>query len=231
MGKRKNRLRGEDGRFLPATPTPEENSGGSSSLSDVVAAIAKSTEVLLTMAVAQQQASTAAAAPSPSSSTVLSPSPSASHKFQKWECKLKYEDRSYAGRQKIVSSFEDHLRVRQQPSATAAVVASAFRSGLESFAELHNLISELPSPFRDDYEYMKNKILKASGEQEEKRLVDSFQSLATLSSSQSPNAEHYGNAVETACQRIATLSLREERVCAYSGNGDENDDSNWKVVK
>uniref|UniRef100_A0A0G4G0J6 Uncharacterized protein n=1 Tax=Chromera velia CCMP2878 TaxID=1169474 RepID=A0A0G4G0J6_9ALVE len=230
MGKRKNRLRGEDGRFLPATPTPEENSGGSSNLSDAVAAIAKSTEVLLTMAVAQQQASTAAATPSPSSSTVLSPSPSAFHnlKFEKWECKLKYEDRSYAGRQKIISSFEDHLR--QQPSATAVVVAFAFHSGLESFPELHNLISELPSPFRDDYEYMKNKILKASGEQEEKRLVDSFQSLATLSSSQSPNAKHYGNAVETACQRIAILSLREERVCTYSGNGDENDDSNWKVV-
>uniref|UniRef100_A0A0G4FZA0 Uncharacterized protein n=1 Tax=Chromera velia CCMP2878 TaxID=1169474 RepID=A0A0G4FZA0_9ALVE len=95
------------------------------------------------------------------------------------ECKLKYKDRSYAGRLKIVSSFEDHLK--QQPSAAPKVVASAFKSGLESFPDLHNLIVELSD--RDSYEYLKTKILKASGEKEEKRLFDAFHSLATLSSS------------------------------------------------
>uniref|UniRef100_A0A0G4HGY1 FHA domain-containing protein n=1 Tax=Chromera velia CCMP2878 TaxID=1169474 RepID=A0A0G4HGY1_9ALVE len=104
-------------------------------------------------------------------------------------------------------------------------------SGLESFPDLHNLVAELPAPYRDSYEYLKTKILKASGEKEEKRLLDAFHSLATLSSSQHADAEQFGNAVETACQRMATLSLREERVCVYKGTGDPDDDANWKVVR
>uniref|UniRef100_A0A0G4G7P7 Uncharacterized protein n=1 Tax=Chromera velia CCMP2878 TaxID=1169474 RepID=A0A0G4G7P7_9ALVE len=108
------------------------------------------------------------------------PAPSTSHKFAKWECKLKYEDRLYASRLKIVSSivlfFEDHLK--QSPSAAPEVVASAFKSSLESFPNLHNLVAELPAPYRDSYEYLKTKILKglASGEKEEKRLLDAFHS-------------------------------------------------------
>eukprot|EP00820_Chromera_velia_P028071 Cvel_11432.t1-p1 / transcript=Cvel_11432.t1 / gene=Cvel_11432 / organism=Chromera_velia_CCMP2878 / gene_product=hypothetical protein / transcript_product=hypothetical protein / location=Cvel_scaffold718:66272-71165(+) / protein_length=376 / sequence_SO=supercontig / SO=protein_coding / is_pseudo=false len=206
----------------------EETPTNSSSLSEAVAAIAKSTEVLLALTVAQQQSSGTAVSSTLSAAPVL-PAPSASHKFAKWECKLKYEDRSYAGRLKIVSSFEDHLK--QQPSAAPKVVASAFRSGLESFPDLHNLVAELPAPYRDSYEYLKTKILKASGEKEEKRLLDAFHSLATLSSSQHADAEQFGNAVETACQRMATLSLREERVCVYKGTGDPDDDANWKVVR
>mmetsp|Transcript_1837 Transcript_1837/g.3822 ORF Transcript_1837/g.3822 Transcript_1837/m.3822 type:complete len:345 (+) Transcript_1837:3111-4145(+) len=228
MGKRgKNRNRGEDGRFI-STPAEDETPANSSSLSEAVAAIAKSTEVLLALTVAQQQSSGTAVSSTLSAAPVL-PAPSASHKFAKWECKLKYEDRSYAGRLKIVSSFEDHLK--QQPSATPKVVASAFRSGLESFPNLHNLVAELPAPYRDSYEYLKTKILKALEEKEEKHLLNAFHSLATLSSSQHADAEQFENAVETVCQRITTLSLREERVCVYKGTGDPDDDANWKVVR
>uniref|UniRef100_A0A0K6SBI2 Uncharacterized protein n=1 Tax=Chromera velia CCMP2878 TaxID=1169474 RepID=A0A0K6SBI2_9ALVE len=228
IGKRgKNKNRGEDGRFI-STPAEDETLTNSSSLSEAVTAIVKSTKILLALTVAQQQSSGTAVSSTLSAMPVL-PAPSASHKFTKWECKLKYEDRSYAGRLKIVSSFEDHLK--QQPSATPKVVASAFRSGLESFPNLHNLVAELPAPYRNSYEYLKTKILKALEEKEEKHLLNAFHSLATLSSSQHADAEQFENAVETVCQRITTLSLREEHVCVYKSTGDPDNDANWKVVR